>query len=180
MTASIPTTEPTEVVAGDTWRWNRGQSSDYSIADGWSLSYAFRGVNELDLGAAEVAENGDTYEITVPATATGRLGAGAYKWAAYVTKGSERYRIDAGTVRVFEDLATAEPALSFEECELVLVEAAILDITGAGTTTYSFNGRTATKVDLPLLHKRRNALLWKIRQRQTGQFSRRIEVGFGA
>ena len=41
MAASIPTTEPTSLRAGNTWQWRREDLSDYP-ASTWTLTYHFR------------------------------------------------------------------------------------------------------------------------------------------
>ena len=37
---TVPTGEPTELVAGDTWTWDRSLA-DYPAAGGWTLTYVF-------------------------------------------------------------------------------------------------------------------------------------------
>ncbi len=98
---NIPEIEPTIIIAGDTVKWKRiDLSADYP-ASTWTLKYILRGPSVQNITAAA---DGDNYSITITAAATTVWTAGNYWWEAYVSKGSERYRVDSGTLKVQTNL----------------------------------------------------------------------------
>lgn len=169
--ATIPTCEPTRAVAGDTWRWDRAVCG-YTPAEGWALHYAFRGVGELDVDAAANGA-GTGWEVTVAAALTAPLGAGVYRWLAFVTRGDERYTVDRGRLTVLADLAEAEPGDEQGDAEALLpiVEAEIrARITGTGSAhdSYTIGTRSITKIPLSELRQLRRELKAEVSQRKGG------------
>ena len=68
MTATIPTTEPTELRVGDTWQWKREDlSSDYP-ATSWTLTYYFR--NATAYFNVVATADGVHFEVTVAKATT--------------------------------------------------------------------------------------------------------------
>lgn len=104
---TIPTTEPSQFIQGDTVKWTKSLS-DYLPADGWVLSYAF----VLEGGSsnqktATSTDNGDgTHLVTITAATSAGFSVGIYHWQAYVTKSGERYTVESGQVEVNPDFAT--------------------------------------------------------------------------
>lgn len=93
MAFEIPDTEPAELIAGDTWAWDK-TLTDYPASDGWQLAYALRGKTRggtLNLDWDDhVTAAGDGFEVRVPAAETG-LAPDTYDLLGFVTKGAERY-----------------------------------------------------------------------------------------
>ncbi|MDF1536075.1 MAG: hypothetical protein P1S46_06165 [bacterium] len=104
---TIPTTEPSQVRAGDTVKWTRALS-DYPPAT-WTLSYALRGLpGEIDITASD---NGDgTHLVSVAPATTAVWEPGVYNWSAKVTDGSDVYTVDLGSIIVLEDLSSVSGA----------------------------------------------------------------------
>lgn len=106
----IPTTEPAELRAGDTWKWRREDLADYP-APTWVLKYRFKNA----AGGFEVvaAADGTAYAITVAAATSANYVAGSYSWSAWVEGGSEVYTIGYGEITVLPNLraGTATAAL---------------------------------------------------------------------
>lgn len=102
--ATIPTALPTRLIAGDTWRWDR-VLSDYTPANGWTLTTRFRGAGKLDVTAS--ANSGNTgWECTAAASDTQTLPAGQYTWEESVSNaGGERYTVGSGTLVVAANMA---------------------------------------------------------------------------
>ena len=100
MAADIPTNEPAELRAGDTWKWTR-TLADYP-ASAWTLKYRFKSPTagfEITASAS-----GDDYSITVTAATTAAYAAGTYTWIAWVEGGtSEKYTVDTGVVTIDAD-----------------------------------------------------------------------------
>lgn len=103
MSENIPTTEPSKIIAGDTLKWNRQDLSSHYPASLWTLTYALRGPEKIDITAVA---DGDFFSVVVAASVTADYKPGSYSWSAYVTSGIERYQIDKGTLEICPDLAT--------------------------------------------------------------------------
>ena len=79
----LPTIEPTQATAGDTWQWQRA-FDDYPIGDGWLLSYGLNGLDVLTWNPSWATNDGATWTITIPKASTG-LKAGSYEVTAILT-----------------------------------------------------------------------------------------------
>jgi hypothetical protein len=91
MTATIPSTEPKKLRAGETWRWRREDlTSDYP-ATTWTLKYALKNAsNHLEITAVA---DGAQFAITVALSSTKTVAPGIYRMVGYVE--------DAGPVQRF-------------------------------------------------------------------------------
>lgn len=110
MAAAVPSSEPTTIIAGDTIPWTKSLP-DYLASDGWILSYAFRlenGAGVQDVIAVTLPGSTTDFSASITATQSAAMKPGTWVFAAYVTKGSERYRIAAGTVVVLPNLAKVD------------------------------------------------------------------------
>src|SRR3990167_1080353 len=94
--ATIPTTEPAEVRAGDTVEWTKSLG-DYPASDGWTLKYAMRGPMVIDITATA---SGSSYAVSVAKTVSALWIAGLYYWQAYVEKGSDRHTVGTGRITI--------------------------------------------------------------------------------
>lgn len=152
MTLLIPTREPVTLTAGDSATWTR-VFSDYPIADDWVLSYAWRGVKKLDTLPAWITNDGTTWTVQIPATATKALERGNYRWAAYMTLADERHTVASGILSVFRNLAQASDGEVQSEAERILAACnAELErrITGSGEafSALTIRGRSITLLTL--------------------------------
>jgi len=141
MAATIPLTEPASVTAGDRWQWDREDLSDYP-ASSWTLSYALTKVDKLITLTATA--NGDYHRIDVTAVVTADYPAGKYHWQAYVTNGSDRRSIGAGTLEIKPNLALQTQgydARSFAEQRVDQLEKALMARDPA-IAAYTVAGRT--------------------------------------
>lgn len=104
MAYTVPTTEPAQLRAGDTWQWRREDLSDYP-ASAWTLTYYFRSAAAyFDVTATA---DGDAFEVSVAKATTAAKTAGWYDWFAMVDDGAERYQVDSGRVEVLANVAAA-------------------------------------------------------------------------
>ena len=98
----IPTSEPSEITAGDTWTWKKSLS-DFLASDSWVLTYALvKDGKQIKLTASA---DGDDHLIEELPTDTAKHDPGIYHYQAYVTKGAERYLVGTGTIEVLPDFA---------------------------------------------------------------------------
>ena len=110
MSANIPTREPAQLRAGDTWQWRREDIADYPPADGWTLSYRFRHPTNTGFEIVATAD-GSAYAVSVPAATSTAYLAGRYSWAAWVqTQAGEIHTIDEGSVELLPNFRAANAA----------------------------------------------------------------------
>lgn len=185
MTATIPSTEPTTLVRGDSTKWTKA-ISQYLPADGWTLTYYF----VSSLGASNVvgSNNGDgTWLVTVATTDSLKLGAGLWQWAAVLTKAAERITIEQGELEVLNGFATASSAgfdsRSMARQQLDAVEALILARTTGGlVTSVSINGRSVSNEPIATLIQLRDDLRQRVKIEEGGSaagLGRQIRVRYG-
>lgn len=107
MAITIPTTEPTEVRAGDTIKWTR-LLSDYPPST-WTLTYALRGpAGEINIAASD---NGDGSHLVNEASGTtAGWEPGRYNWTAKITDGTTVTTVGQGILTVLEDLSSISGA----------------------------------------------------------------------
>jgi len=125
MAQTIPTTEPIELRAGDTWQWRREDLTDYP-ASAWTLKYYFRNAAaKFDVTASA---DGDHYAVTVAKATSAGKAVGNYDWIAVAESATERFEVDRGIVKITPNLATdaVYDARSFARKMLDAIEAALL------------------------------------------------------
>ena len=106
--ADIPTTEPTEIQAGDTVKWNRTDLVDYPSPT-WTLKYYL--VKSGTQIVIIAAQSGTAFSVVLSKTITAAYAAGIYRWVAKVSMGTEEYTVDSGTVEVLPDLVASTTGL---------------------------------------------------------------------
>jgi hypothetical protein len=101
MTATVPTTEPASVVAGDTLAW-RITLADYP-ADVWTLKYRLINAGgKIDITAAA---SGTDHLVGVAAATSAAYAAGDYTWTAWAEKTLERVTVRSGNMTVLPNVA---------------------------------------------------------------------------
>jgi hypothetical protein len=125
MAYTPPTTEPTELRAGDTWAWTRSLAA--WPASVWTLTYHLRSATaHLDVVATA---DGDDFAVSVAKATTAGYAQGWYDWVAEVTDGTSRHEVGRGRLRVLPDYsaAAALDGRSFARQMVDYIEAALLD-----------------------------------------------------
>jgi len=128
-----------KLIAGDSASWHDSPFRDpasltvYS-SDTWSLRYELRGPSQLT--AAAVAD-GDGWRTSIGTAQSAVLQPGAYRWAAYLTRDSERVTIANGTLVVEADLASVVDGIDARS----LAEKALADCEAALASFKSSNGK---------------------------------------
>jgi len=156
--ADIPTNEPAELRAGDTWKWTRSLA-DYP-ASAWTLKYRFKSPTAgFEITATT---SGNDYAITVTAATTAGYAAGTYTWIAWVEGGtSEKYTVDTGIMAVDADYrsGTATAALddrSHARKTLAAIESWI-ESRNPGVAEYEIAGRRMKYIPVADLLKLRQS-----------------------
>lgn len=142
--------EPTELTAGMSWRWDR-HLPDHAAADGWSLTYAVRGADDLDI---TTVPDGDTYQVRVTPADTA-LPAGTYMLTGYVERGApditDREIVYRGMLEVLANPLLAVGRRTHAETTLEVIEAAIEGRVLDGRESFEIDGVQITKIPLDQL-----------------------------
>lgn len=160
MSITIPTTEPPEILAGDTLQWTKN-IFDYPATDGYTLKYRLiNAAGKIDITAAA---SGADHAVSVTAAITAAYTAGTYTWTSFVEKGAgaslERYTIATGTIIVKPSLATQAAGLDTRSHVKKVLDALEAAIEGRATRTdltYSIAGRQIQHMDHAQLMKARD------------------------
>lgn len=176
MPHEIPITEPTEIIAATTVRWDR-TLVDYPPADGWTLKYALRGPTDLDV---EATAAGDIYQVRITATQSGTLKPGTYRLHGFVEKDDDRFVVYEGDLSVQESPIAVVGRATHAETVLAAIEAAIEGRLTADLEEVTINGRSVKHIPIRELRQLRGAYLAEVQaQRNPGRLGRRVEVWFG-
>jgi hypothetical protein len=103
MAATIPTTEPAQLRAGETLHFLKSLA-DYPASSGWSITYSFRGLN-LSAIDFTTSANGVNHEATVAFATTTQWLAGTYQGVGIVSDGTTKTQIWAGQLIVLPNVA---------------------------------------------------------------------------
>ena len=103
MAYTIPTIEPLQPRAGDTWMWTLALA-DFP-ATSWELTYIL--VSATAKITITASADGENHAVDVAAATTAAYAAGRYDWTSYVSDGTDRHSVGAGSMEVLPDLAVA-------------------------------------------------------------------------
>lgn len=177
MAYTVPTVEPIELIAGDSWAWDR-TLGDYP-ASAWTLKYALTGAHETVIELTATAD-GETHKIRVAAATTAGYTAGRYNLFGYVTDGTDRYTVFEGPLVVLPNPATAAPALSFAERMLTQLETKIADRLSADISSYTLEQQEVHREEIVTLTRQRNAYADAVRRERGGAFFQDVKVEFAS
>ncbi len=139
-----------ELNAGDTWSWVVSDLVDtYPASDGWVLSYVLiSGTEKITFSALD---NGDKFQVLVPAATTASYVDGKYGWAAFVLKDGDRFGVGSGNMEVLPDLVAATNAdtRSHASKTLEAIEAVIQKRASKDQNSYEIDGRKLERMSLP-------------------------------
>ena len=178
MAAEIPTSEPLEIVAGDTVKWTKSLP-DYSATE-WTLRYRIIGAGVDHEATVTVVGSGWSVEFAaslmtaIVADLTCRL-------VGWVEAASEKWTIYDDYVRVLPNLRTATAAnlKTTEVATLEVIEAAISGRLTADMESYQIDGKSVTKIPVLQLMQLRGtyrALVW--RQQNPGKSFPSVKTRF--
>lgn len=180
MAPPIPTGEPEQLVAGDTWKWQRSVP-DYPATDGWTLSYALRGAASIDFDATPDG-TGSGYTITVAAGKTAVLVEGTYEWVAWVANtAGERYTVGSGRVAVLANFAKLSGADRQHHVEraLALIETQIEQLLASPIESGGAEQSQFAKRKLTELETARNRYRYELSLLKRGGRRRHADACFG-
>ena len=155
MAHQIPTSEPATLRAGDTATWTKSLS-DYSAADGWTLSYVLTKTGTRLTFSASAS--GADHLVSVSAATTAGWTAGSYSWASRVSKAGEVYSISSGTIEILADIATISAGTDVRSHAKKTLDALEAWIEGRdmGVAEYEIAGRRLKTISITELLKLRD------------------------
>jgi len=138
--ATVPTIEPDVVRAGDFLTWLKSLP-DYPANAGWSLTYTL--INATAKITITASASGADHLVSVPAATSTNYEAGLYSWMSRVTKATEIYTIDQGSIEILPNLAalTTFDGRSHARIMAQAIEAAIQGRASSTQLEYEINGR---------------------------------------
>lgn len=176
---TVPTTEPTSLIAGDRWDWTVEYPS-YDNAT-YTLTYYLDGSSAVT-GIAATATSGTSsnFTVSVPATTTAGIVAGTYKWLARMAATTDIHTVRSGVFYVAPNRATTTNTQTHNEKMLAAIEATLESRAVADIESYQINGRALNRIPFDMLRKHRGSyrnLVWQ--ERNPGQALPSFLVRFG-
>ena len=147
--ADIPTTEPSQIRAGTTVKWDRNDlSADYP-ADTWTLNYYL--INSAGKITITASANGLYFRIAETAATSADYTVGKYEWIAEVNEGTNYHVADRGTIEILTDYSVAETFDSRSDAQYVYeaITAVIKGRASQDQESYSIAGRALSKTPIP-------------------------------
>lgn len=143
---TIPTTEPTQIIAGDTCVWTRSLP-DYPADQGWSLAYKLL---SLDAAAAAISisstAQGSDHLLSSPASTTADWKPGTYRYQLAASKRDEKYTLATGTIEILPAFgANGLAALTHNEKCLAGLTAVLEGDLANPLAEYKIEGREAKR-----------------------------------
>lgn len=178
MSHTIPTTEPKELRAGDSWEWDLTLTA-YPPSAGWTLTYYFQGPAEVASITARTTSAGDYFEVRAAPAVTAPYTKGTYTWLARVTDGTDTYTVRSGVVHLLPNLATLGSARTHAETALALIDAALEGRLTADVQSFQIAGRAVAQIpvlELKKLQGKYRSEVW--RERNPGKLGPDLEVTF--
>jgi hypothetical protein len=174
------TQEPDSVVAGDTLQFTRSVE-DYPSGDGWTLTYVLSGPDVYHFDATASTDS-TGYSVSVAASTTKNWIPGVYVVSAYVSNGTERFKVKPAYPKmiVAHDPASATAGgnqLSFAAKMLIQIESALLQIGAKTVSTASVNGQSYSLQNISELYKLQNQFEQRVAN-ETNQA--RLNAGLGS
>lgn len=175
----IPTSEPSQITAGDTWTWKKSLS-DFLASDSWVLTYAL--VKDGKIIELTASADGDDHLIEEVPTDTAKHDPGIYHYQAYVTKSSERYQVGTGTIEVLPDFAESAgyDNRSHAKKTLDAIEAVIEGKATRDQLAHSIGGRSLSRYSWTELIEARDRYRaeYYAEERKAGRKSSKVKVKF--
>lgn len=157
---SIPSIEPKQVRAGDTWQWTKSLS-DYPSTT-WALNYYLRLTDDPVARTFTAAADGNGgYAITVAASVTSEYPPRNYTWVARVSASGVVHTVAHGFLQILADLSDlANDHRTYNQRCLDAIEAVRENRANTDQAAFSVEGRSVSRMTWDELenawHKFRN------------------------
>jgi hypothetical protein len=145
------TSEPCQIVAGDSVTWNK-TFSGYA----GTLTYSLQLFGSTDLPITFAASGaGPNYTVAIDEAVTATWKPGRYILTGYIADATDRRVVETGEIQVL-----ANPALAFGATHptrtLAIIEAAIEGRIPRGLETYTIDGQSLAKIPIETLVRLRS------------------------
>ncbi len=182
MAPVLSSVEPVDAVAGDTWSWTH-QSTTYPVSEGWVLSYSIRGFSSLAWSPAYVTNDGQQWTVTIPATVTAAIVAGAYVVERHYTLAGARYTTQLPVLDVTPDAATAVAGAlqSFNAKMFAALRSLLYPADGviSDVQSYQIHNRAITKMSRLELQKWYDLYASRVALEANGGRNPSVRIAFG-
>lgn len=146
VSAPIPNSEPTRIVAGDTAKWSKSLP-DFPAGAGWVLTYTM--VNSTNRYTITCTALGDDHLAAASAATTAGWVAGNYARRAQVALAGEVYTVFEDTVVVLAGFGAATDARSQARRNLEAVEAMLSGRASSAVAEYTIGERQLKYLSVP-------------------------------
>jgi hypothetical protein len=176
----VPATLPTELIAGNTWQWDRDYG-DYPQPT-WSATAYFEKHGKAFNVAA--TQSGTTQRFTIAAATTATYPAGRYRVRVRVTDGSQVFIAESGWCEVQIDPAAAGTTDTRTDARKMLdaINAFLIGNASTAQASMTIGGRQISRWPLEELRKWRTELKAEVRTEEQGGAAgrgRQIKVRLG-
>lgn len=174
---TTPAQVPDELIAGDTWEWQR-ELSDYPASTHSAAWYFEKADGNFSVTAGET---GDTFTGTVSSANSATYRAGRYRWRLLVTRTADSVRktVEEGWLEVLPDPAAAGNVDHRTTARAVLdmIDAYLRDPTNLNAASYSLGGRSLSRWSRSELRDERTYWEGKVQAEENAD---RAEAGLGS
>jgi len=176
----IPSSIPSELIAGNTWQWERDYS-DYPQPTWTATAYFENSAKTFNVAATA---SGTAHLFTIAAATSAGYPPGRYRVRVRVTDGSQVFIAESGWCDVEVDPAAAGTYDTRTPARKMLdaVEAFLIGNASTAQASMTLNGRQISRWSLPDLTKWRDQLRAEVRTEEQGSnagLGRNIKVRFG-
>ena len=140
MAFTVQSSEPSELLTGTSWEWDR-HVSDALPSDGWVLTYEFRGPGAIDTIQAATSSEGDYYEVREDKDFSDRFAGGMYEVSAFVTEDADRHLVWRGRIYVHDLTSDELSTRSHTERVFAAITHAIEGRATTDTQSFAINGQ---------------------------------------
>ena len=174
--SEIPTTEPTEITAGDTIKWTK--SLDDYPADEFVLKYQ---IVPLSGGApitVTASADGTDHSVSISAATSAGYTSGDYRWFSYATDiatGLERYTIDHADLTIKPDptATTAADLRSHARTTLDAIEALLEGEASIAQQEMTIEGKSLKRRTIAELLEMRSFYLAEVQREEKAEAIRK-------
>lgn len=183
--STLPIAPPSTFAAGDTVAFTQAPTTTalgaVSPAEGWALSWLLRKTDGADSASATTTDDGTQWTVTLAATTSATLQAGAWRWVLRATKSADVVTLSHGTLTVTPDLgAVGEDVRTWEEKTLAVVEGALAGTLEGELRMYMIAGRQVQTFGPEELMRLRAQLRDAVASQQRGSAFGSLAVRFVA
>ncbi len=148
MTTSIPTTEPSTIIPGDTVKWTK-TLKDYPASSGWVLSYDL--IKSDTRYTFSAITSGEDHAVIIPAATSAGYVSGNYEWRARVSKSGEVFTVGSGRITISVSFGDEGDARSQARRALQAIEDTLEGRASSATAEYEIAGRRMKYIPIPEL-----------------------------